>query len=688
MPTLNSTIFAITALLMPGLVFAQSDQESEALTLEEVLVTAQKREQSLLEVPQAVTVISNQEIRDRAAMNIKDLQYSIPSLYITNNGPGQDRLQMRGLSPGNQGLPVVGVYLDEVGVSFDQVQRNVEIPLVDLERIEVLRGPQGTLYGQGSMGGTIKYITRNPDFGGAGFEAEAGVVSMDGGDTGYHAYGIANLPNKTQTFGVRLVAGYDDMPGWIDDAVTGEKDINSNRQAWFRGKALWQPNDNLKATLLWQHYDLDSKSPNYTDAGDPNVVTQLREQPTFDKSDMINLILDFDLPGVNLISSTGYLDRNLEFERDLTAFFGFLVGPGGTIAIGFDINFKVLTQEFRLSSSGDGPLSWTVGAWYRDAESRQVQSTPASPNPVTGVLDSISTAPADAKSWAVFGDVSYAFSPEWEASVGVRYYDDKRTRDGSSVTFFVPSTFHDTDKFDSVDPRFNLLWKYSNSGSAYINIAKGFRSGGFNTQGPPDSYDPEKLWNYEIGTRTGLLDNRLTIDTALYWLDYSNVQVSDVLPGAIFANTVNTGAASGLGFELAGSAALTDQLILNLTYSINDVTYDTSSQGIEPGDRLSFVPEWTWSGALTYRFDWAASFPGMFRVDFQSAGGYQTATFESEKTAYLNARIGVERENWQLYLEGKNLTNEDAVLFPSGGVLVWTTRPLPRSWGLLFRYQH
>lgn len=672
---------------------AQPNQEAGDVTIEEIVVTAQKKEQSLLEVPIAVSVVSNEEIADRGAMNIKDLQYSIPSLYITNNGPGQDRIQMRGLSPGSQGLPAVGIYLDEVGVSFDQVQRNLAVPLVDLERIEVLRGPQGTLYGQGSMGGTIKYVTRNPDMEAAGFEGEAGLVSLDDGDVGYHAYAIANLPNEAQSFGVRLVAGYDDIPGWIDDGATGEKDINRNQQAWFRGKALWEPGDAFSASLLWQHYDLDSDHTNNSDPGNADAVTQARRDTTEDRSDLIDLILEFNLGAIDLISSTGYVNRNLLFDRDLTGFFGFLVPPGGSIGIQFDIDFEVITQEVRLSSNLEGPLSWTAGFWYRDAQSRQLQSTPASPNPVVGVLDADNTAPVDAASWSVFGDITYAFSPEWEASVGVRYFDDERHQFGSAVTFFAPSTTDRKATFDSVDPRFNLLWKFNDSGSAYINVAKGFRSGGFNFVGPPDSYGPESVWNYEIGTRTGLLNNRMTVDMALFWLDLSDAQVLDVAPGAVFANTINSGEASGLGFEFAGNAVLNDQLTLDVTFSKNDVTFDKSNVDKQKGDPLDWVPDTTWSSALTYRFSWNPTSAGMFRIDYQHASGYELNTSASgrrktESTTYLNARVGLERESWQVYLEGKNLTGEDAVLFPPGGVATTATRPVPRSIGLVFRYQH
>jgi outer membrane receptor protein involved in Fe transport len=529
---------------------------------------------------------------------------------------------------------------------------------------------------------------------GAGFEGEAGIMGVDGGGTGYHAYAVANLPNQSKTLGVRLVAGYEDTPGWIDDAITGEKDINGNTQAWFRGKALWQPNDTFTGTLLWQHYDLEQDNLNSSDPDDPDVVAQARSTPVEDKFDLINLILDFDLGGVNLISSTGYLDRNLKSEQDLTAFFGFLVPPGGTIGLAFDTDFKVLTQEIRLSSQGDGPLSWTAGVWYRDAESWGIRSTPATPNPVMGVLDSMATSPVDAKSWAVFGDISYAFSPQWEASVGARYYDDKRTQKGSAVTFFNPTVFNDTAKFDSVDPRFNLLWRYNDVGSAYINVAKGFRSGGFNAIGPPDTYDPEKLWNYEIGTRTGLFENRVTIDTAIFYLDYTDVQVLDVAPGAVFANTTNAGKASGAGFEFAGTALLTEQLILELSYSKNNLAFDNTTADKQKGDPLDFVPDQTWSAALTYRFNWTSTLPGMFRVDYQAASGYelniasQGVHIKTDSTAFLNARLGMERARWQLYLEGKNLTNEDTILFPPAGIVTTATRPVPRTLGLLFRFQY
>jgi len=693
MKLLTSLLSMMAFTMGPFTAFAQTDEDDSLMRLEEVIVTAQKREQNLLDVPSAVSVVTQQQILDRAAFNIRDMQYSIPSLYITSNAPGQDRIQMRGIGPGLQGLPVVGVYLDELGLSLDQIQRNMTIPLVDLERVEVLRGPQGTLYGQGSLSGTIKYITRSPDFEAPGFEGEAGLVNYKDGDTGYHAYGVANLPNKSKTFGVRLVAGYDDIPGWIDDEVSGKSDVNSNRQSWFRGKALWQPTDTFKASLLWQYYDLDSKNLNISDANDPGVITQAQTNPVTDNSNLLNLILDFDLGATQLVSSTGYIDRTLDTSVDLTPFFGFLVPPGGTIGVNFDVDFTVFTQELRWSSNNDGPLNWLVGAWYRESDSLEVRTTPATPNPVTGVLDQVSTSPVDAESWSVFGDMTYALSDQWEASVGARYYDDKRTVDGSGTTFFRPFTVYDTASFDSVDPRFNLLWKYADNGSAYVNVAKGFRSGGFNSVGPPDTYDPESLWNYEIGNRSSMLDDRLTIDAALYYLDYSDVQVQDIAPGSIFANTINSGSASGLGFELAASALLTEGLVWEVTYSKSDVSFDNSNLDKDKGDPLDYVPATTWSTALNYRFNWTDSLPGMARVDYMYADGYeinlgtQNVHVRTDSTAYLNARIGLEKASWQVYLEGKNLLNEDAVLFPPAGVLYGSVRPAPLSLGVVFRFQ-
>ena len=251
----KSLLAAVSAL---PLVIGGQAAAQESRALEEVIVTAQKREQNILEIPFAVSVIGEDEIKARGALDIKDLQYSIPGLSITNNLPGQDRVQIRGASSDvGLGSPTVGRYLDEVSVNSDATQRALDIPLLDIQRVEVLRGPQGTLYGAGSIGGTIRFITNSADLTETSGEIGVGFNSVDGGGEGYELNGVVNLPLIEDKLALRIVASTEKLAGWIDNTATGESDINEADRTFVRAKLQFQPNERFNASLMWMHHDLD-----------------------------------------------------------------------------------------------------------------------------------------------------------------------------------------------------------------------------------------------------------------------------------------------------------------------------------------------------------------------------------------------------------------------------------------------
>ena len=209
-------------------------------------------------------MISEDEIKARGALDIKDLQYSIPGLSITNNQPGQDRVQIRGASSDvGLGSPTVGRYLDEVSGNSDAAQRALDIPLLDIERVEVLRGPQGTLYGAGSIGGTVRFITNSPDLTETSGELGIGFNNIDGGGNGYELNGVVNLPIVEDKLALRVVASTEDIAGWIDNTATGESDINEADRTFVRAKLLYQPNDRFNASLMWMRYDFEQDNNNH-----------------------------------------------------------------------------------------------------------------------------------------------------------------------------------------------------------------------------------------------------------------------------------------------------------------------------------------------------------------------------------------------------------------------------------------
>jgi len=685
---------------------------SESSVLEEIVVTAQKREQSVLDIPFAISTFGEDEIKARGATDIKDMQYAIPGLSITNNLPGQDRVQIRGASSDvGIGLPTVGRYLDEVSVSSDAIQRALDVPLLDMQRVEVLRGPQGTLYGAGSIGGTIRFISNSPDLSEASGSIGVGINSVDDGNQGYEAHGVFNLPIIEDKLALRLTASTEDIAGWIDNTATGESDINEAQRDFLRAKLLFQPNENFNASIMLMHYEFDQDNNNHelSESGfdllnvDNRGATSERATttpfgtPVSDEWDLVNLILNYEVEGMTIVSSTGYLDRSIDFTSETVNAF-FPPGLYGSVDVK-DRESEVFTQEVRLNSNWDKSFNYTVGAYYRKTETSETQtlSFPA----VFGAPPTVTsgTSPVDSKSSAFFGELSYDVSDRVTASFGLRYFDedqDPSIRLVSGAPTAPMDISPENQSFDAVTARLNVLWKVSETASVYATISEGFRSGGINGFGSSiPSFEPEEAIIYEIGGRGELLDGRVYIDGAIYYSDYDDVQVAIVEAGR--ARTTNVDSASGTGADLAIQVNLTDALRFNMTAGYVGREYDkvdsTAPSNVLEGDDSQYTPQYTASASMAYDFNWNESLGGMARLDVSHADGFSVylRTFppqpviQTNPLTYLNFRIGVIEENWQVVLSADNLLDEDDQVFP-GGAFSLDTYPRPRMLSVKMDY--
>jgi iron complex outermembrane receptor protein len=673
-----------------------------------VEVTASKRKQLVIDVPYSITAIGGSEIADRGVTDIQQMQSVVPSLFINQNAPGASRIQLRGLSQGvGYGAALVGTYLDEISLNMPDAQRSLDVPLADMARIEVLRGPQGTLYGDGSMGGTIRFITRAPRLDKFEGSVEAGFSQLSGGQTGWRAHGVVNVPLSTGVAGLRLVAGHEDLPGWVDNSASGAKDINSAKRDFLRGKLLVKPSANVEVTAMFFHTETDTKNSSGSNA--ERTIASFIPSPTKDKTDLFNLVVSADLGSVRLVSSTGYLDRKIDTTAELTAVYAgvpfkplILPKPTSGGAYRQDMSQRITTQELRLESDDKGPLTWTAGAYFRKTDTHSVTSdvwTDATLR-LQGGFDG--TGPTNVTQTALFGELTYALSPKLSLTGGLRSFKEKAESVGSKLPsgFAPPGTpstlYDDHAEFSATTPRLNMLWRYAPKGALYATASKGFRSGGFNTASTPRDYGPEDIVSLEIGNRGSLLGDTLQYEVAAYHSKYSNVQAQDLAPGCTPATcralTVNSGKASGPGLDISLSAALTKSLTLDVALGYSDLTYDVKTAERNEGDPLNFVPKKTASVSLSQRFSWAPGLPGMARLDYQHSDPVkfiirnQGVNVSSSNIDTLNARIGVEMSTWQVYLEGKNLTNANGVTFP-GIFGLPDFRVAPRSLGVLARAQ-
>jgi iron complex outermembrane receptor protein len=511
--------------------------------LGEVTVTARKRAESLQDVPFAVSARSGEALAAAGAGNIEDVSRNIAGLSVQNLGPGQSQVGIRGISAGKIDRDLagikeqVGVYLDESVISLSLFTPDLE--LYDLNRVEVLRGPQGTLFGSGSLAGTVRYITNQPDIGADYGDVEVGASTIDGGDTGGNVRGMLNMA-MSETAALRLVGYYNEIPGYIDAHGPGgtvEDDVNGGTRYGARVALRLEPTENVAITprVIYQDVDMDGynrqdiwnilANPFTTteppvEIGEREQYRQLQEKFT-DEFLLADVTMEFDLGGVVLTSISSYTDRDILVIRDATQLTGsvtFDIGGGAATSGQVRTNsplhdattVKVFTQELRVASDAESRFQWVAGAFYSDIDRDYGQTLPTpgyddimidlicGGPPNCGVTSPDLGAPVDTPFFsripyeftqkAVFAEGSWDITDAFTATVGGRYYDYTEDR----VLYF-GGLFADSDGLpteptngpgstddDGFLPRLLLSYEVSDNVQLNAQAAKGFRLGGIN----------------------------------------------------------------------------------------------------------------------------------------------------------------------------------------------------------------
>ncbi|HVF36487.1 MAG TPA: TonB-dependent receptor [Sphingomicrobium sp.] len=514
-----------------------ANQETEAEQGDVIIVTATKRASTVQDVPFSINAQTQEDIQRANANTLEDISRNVAGLTIQNLGPGQSQVSVRGVSAGQivrdqPGVKEqVGVYLDESVVSLSLFTPDFD--LFDLNRVETLRGPQGTLFGSGSVGGTLRYITNQPKLGKTEGLIEANVNTVDEDDIGYHLKGAVNLPIGDQ-LAARIVAYHTQYGGFIDAVgpAAGEN-INDGTRSGVRASILWEPIDALKITprVVYQriradgfnreeHYNLyDSRFTTPLFTARPGRHTQylkLREKFK-DDTLLADLTASYDFGGAELTSITSYIDRDILVSRDASALTGsvsivpFVVALGAPAALANlpsnlrdTTKLKQWTQELRLGSTGSGPLQWVFGGFYSNTDRLYAQRLPTPGyDAIIDALPAFATIPGgvsaalangfpanspynadlpyDIKQAAIFGEASYDFG-QFKLTAGGRYYDFKEERDFVSGGIFSNSDTRigDRTKSSGFSPRAIATWEPNRNLSVNAQVAKGFRLGGVN----------------------------------------------------------------------------------------------------------------------------------------------------------------------------------------------------------------
>tara|TARA_B100001939_G_scaffold336752_1_gene340234 strand:+ start:19941 stop:22346 length:2406 start_codon:yes stop_codon:yes gene_type:complete len=617
-----------------------AEEEEEELLLEEIVVTATKRAALIKDVPFSINAQTQQDIRRSGAKTLEDLSRNVAGLMIQNLGPGQSQVAIRGVSAGQivrdqPGVKEqVGVYLDESVISLSLFTPDLD--LFDLNRVETLRGPQGTLFGSGSIGGTIRYITNQPaldQFEGA---VEGEINTIDGGGTGGHLKGMLNIPVVEEKAAIRAVGYYTEYGGFIDALREGgsiDEDVNSGYRAGGRIAIKFQPSETVSITprLIYQKVDTDGFNRQEVFNLFANPFTTTRPPVTFeerqqfllldegfeDETLIADAVIEVNFEGVDLTSVTSYTDRDILVSRDASALTGSV-----SVDLGFPDEAVLLpsnlldttqveqfTQELRLSSSGDGPFQWIVGGFYSDTDRfyNQFLPTPgydafidATFGPGTAEAAGMGVAPPDSPFFsllpysleqvAIFGEATYDVTERLHLTVGGRYYDYNETRTVTQVGLFGNGVVDQMDETSSngFTPRFLASYDVNDTVTVNAQVSKGFRLGGVNDPlntalcnpidleifGGFQSYDDETLWNYEAGVKVNT--NNVSVNAAVFYTDISNLQVTLDAGSCSSRISFNVPEAHTQGVEFEVKAQPAEGLDLSLAMSYVEAEFDST----------------------------------------------------------------------------------------------------------------
>lgn len=761
------SLAVILTLTTPGFpLFAQEEppttEEEKPKMTEEIVVTARKQEETIQEVPFSVAAPTEQELRDLGAETIEDVSANVAGFTVQNLGPGQSQVAMRGVSSGQvvrdqPGVKEqVGVYLDESVLSMSLFTPDID--LFDLSRIEILRGPQGTLFGSGSLSGTVRYITNQPRVGISESIGEVTLSTIADGGTGGSIKYAGNIPIGG-TAAVRVVAYYTGYGGYIDAVQPNfsiNEDVNSGDRMGARVAFRFEPNSRLRITprVLYQEVDMDgwnrvdvynilanpfttSRQP--VTLADRNQFIQL-DEPFTDEFLLGDLNIEYDFGGATLTSVTSYIDRDVLVVRDAGALTASITG--GSIGLPENVftldaplfdatQAKGFTQEVRLSGNRSR-FDWVTGVFYSSSDRDYGQNLPVigfedlSGIPTAGTKlankDELFKSDLHYKfnQLALFGEVSFAVTPRLDLIGGLRWYDfeEDRTQVFDGI-FADPIDSAGTITADGIAPRVMASYEVTDKTRLNAQISKGFRLGGINDPlnlplcqpddlaifGGRTTWPDEELWNYEIGSKSRIMDGRGSLNLAAFKMDIENLQAT-VTAGTCSSRIIfNVPEASSTGFEVEFELAPTDSFDFAVTASIlnselgTTVTAPDASgnrqvvAGIREGNRLPTVPELQMAAAATYRWTMAAGRAGYLtgvyqhigsrftqigdqaqgfgRVDLTGFGGdiggpytQNIFTFDPELPAYdiINLRLGFLINNWDAALFVNNVTDEVAHL--------------------------
>lgn len=754
---------SLGALALPS--YAQDNNDQRISEGSSIVVTATRRgDQNILDVPMAIDAYSGDTLSRYAITSVQDLSKLTPSLNVVSLGGTQQRVVIRGIS--SSVGATTGMYVDEAPLlgpfDFDVGGDGTpSLRMHDIEHVEVLKGPQGTLFGAGSMAGTVRTVLNKPDLYEVQGAADASWSVVDGGNPFFAGSAMVSAPLVQGKVGMRLVAWTEQGGGYIDKRLNnGTIDEDANDIDLWGGRAMlrFAPSEDLTIDLTANYQKMKVDGAQYVTASvgfqdTPEGQGQYANyDPVFERYDetyqLYSAVADYDLGFGNIIASGSYGKKSLLDVIDTSGqacFFGLCAGtPAYPAAFTTDMGYHAYTGELRFSSKFDGPLQLVTGAYYQK-DHRKVSGAALITDLDTGQLacdtyvDCVTqelnqpgfgnspiifadSSTFDVEQYAIYAQVDYEIMPTLTATVGGRYFHAKlssqQTDQQAVYPDFIfgiisdPTTGQVTSATqDKPTWNFSLLWRPQSDFSIYARAASGFRIGGINNSAAiaaqaditiPASFEPDQLWNYEIGAKLYMLDRAVSVELSAYHIDWKGQQLNALAQG-VFNYQLNAGMTKTDGFEF--NTTIKPVPGLTLSGSVNyvdskldeDLPDDVVSGGTpgQSGDRIPYVSKWAYSARAEYETAISDTADGYIQTDVSYKGSSYTQfrpvtaedigngipdNYYTELPAYTlwNARLGVRLENFDVSLFLNNITNKFAIVGASSDVnstRYFTARP-------------
>lgn len=730
---------ALVALSLGGTAGLASAQQD--LRIEEVVVTAQQREQSLQEVPISISAFTSDAIEKNMFSDVGEYVTRTPNASFTSNGARSRRsISIRGVtnflvSSSALRTATFGFYVD----GFNVAGSSINPPIMDIERIEVLRGPQATYFGRNALGGGINITSKKPD------NEFAGSVTVDYSrfDT-LDTEAVVNIPLIEDVLAARINAKRFDTDGYIEN-INPQGGGNDATYDYFKVSLRYTPTDDLTIDLTGSIADeevgmregvpsgvfstfagdvLFASFPDRDGDGradpDPDGVgfyPSNRNKVNFNSpqnvgTDFEYLVarVDYEFSDLLFTSITGYMESDFFLQGDIDG------GSGDYFNEFRTIPRDSFSQELRLQNTGEGKWVWNLGLLYaKDNGAVDNKTFVGAEEPFglpDGSLIDSEDSKEEAENWAIFGQVDYDLTEKLTVSVGGRYSEETKEANIRGFSGALETTLSVEDTFTDFSPRLALNYALQDNISLYGTISKGYKSGGVQISPFPgaESFDPETLWNYEVGMKSDLFDNRLRLNLALFYMDWEDLQTAFQQAGldengdfTLFGGIDNAEQATSTGVELTATALVSENLVINFTAGYLDAEYDEFTAFIDgenrvlDGETVPNSPEWTFSADAEYGFNLSPSLDGYVRVEWSYRDEIESSTsaliqsgfpWQVPSYDFVNMRAGIEHDKFKLVayvdnlFDSKYFTNAYQKAF-SGGLHI---EPSFRTYGMRLTY--